>query len=330
MAMTDTAPLAAKPGPWETGRRLLGLIRFSHTVFALPFALWAAVLAWTAPLAGGFPFAGAKVAISADAPPAFSWLALAGILICMVGARSAAMAFNRIVDRRIDAANPRTARRHLPSGQLSLASAALFATASGGLFIAGTLLFLPNWLPLAASAPVLAFLFAYSYQKRFSALSHFWLGIALGLAPVAAWIAIRGETVIAYPLDLVPATMIALAVLAWVAGFDIIYACHDIDFDRQAGLHSVPAALGLRGALRVAAACHVVTIAAFAFLPLLCPDVGLGWLYAAAVLAVAALLLYEHAIVRPGDLGRANVAFFHVNAVISVGLCGVAIVEAFV
>src|SRR5262245_45279071 len=179
---------------FRTFRHLLEMIRFSHTLFALPFALLAAIMAWTTPLTTDHS--------PLTHPPAFRWQHLAGILVCMVGARSAAMAFNRLADRRIDAANPRTKMRHIPSGTLSPASVLLFTLASSAIFIAGTLLFLPNRLPIVLAVPVLLFLLGHSYAKRFTALAHFWLGLALMLAPVCAWIAIRGEALLAHPLDI--------------------------------------------------------------------------------------------------------------------------------
>ncbi|QDU94422.1 UbiA-like polyprenyltransferase [Lignipirellula cremea] len=292
---------------FEQFRRLLEMIRFSHTIFALPFAMLAAVMAWTAPGGHGF-----------------RWLDLLGVLVCMVGARSAAMAFNRLVDRKLDAGNPRTAQRHLPAGLLSVAGVTLFTVASTVLFYAGTLLFLPNLLPLLLATPVLAFLLAYSYTKRFTALAHFWLGASLMLAPVSAWIAIRGEQVMADPLDLTPAILLGLAVLLWVAGFDIIYACQDADYDSQVKLHSVPAWLGTTGALRLAAVCHAAMIAALAALPFSAylggPPLQFGWLYALGAVSVALLLAYEHWLVKPNDLTRVNIAFFQVNAVVSIGL----------
>lgn len=230
------------------------------------------------------------------------------------------MAFNRLVDRRFDAENPRTKMRHLPAGLLSVSSVILFTAASSGLFIAGTLLFLPNCLPLALSLPVLLFLLGYSYTKRFTSLAHFWLGVALMLAPVCAWIAVRGQILLSDPSDLLPAVILGCAVLAWVAGFDVIYACQDADFDRGARLRSIPAALGVLGALRLAAVCHLVTLGLFALLPVACPQVGLGWIYAAGVAAVSVLLVYEHAVVKPNDLTRVNLAFFNINVVISMGL----------
>ena len=301
---------------FATIRHLLGLIRFSHTIFALPFALLSAIMAWTTPVPGG---------VVVDTK--FHWQHLLGILICMIGARSAAMAFNRLVDRDIDGKNPRTEKRHIPAGLLSLPTVILFTLVSSAIFCAGTLLFLPNWLPIVLSLPVLLFLLGYSYAKRFTSLAHFWLGVALALAPVCAWIAIRGLVLLQQPLDILPAVLLGLAVLAWVSGFDIIYACQDADFDRQAKLHSVPARLGVAGALRLAAACHLVTLVLLAILPLLCPQIGLGWIYGSGVLVVAGLLVYEHALVKPGDLTRVNAAFFNVNAIISLGLLVVGTVD---
>jgi 4-hydroxybenzoate polyprenyltransferase len=165
------------------------------------------------------------------------------------------------------------------------------------------------------------FLLAYSYTKRFTAAAHFWLGAALMLAPVSAWIAIRGPQVMQGPADLLPALVLGGAVLLWVAGFDIIYACQDVEFDRQARLHSVPARIGAAGALRLAAVCHLGMILLLAALPFAYPQ--LGWIYGVGIAAVAVLLAYEHYLVRPDDLARVNVAFFQVNAVISVGLFAV-------
>jgi 4-hydroxybenzoate polyprenyltransferase len=263
-------------------------------------------------------------------PPAFAirWQELGGILLCMVFARSAAMAFNRLADRVIDAQNPRTAMRHLPAGTLTAGQVTIFAFGASAGFVLSTLMFLPNRLPLYCSVPVLLFLLGYSYAKRFTSLSHFWLGAALALSPVAAWIAIRGVAVLERPADLLPALVLAGAVLSWVAGFDIIYATQDFEFDRQAGLHSVPAWWGVAGALRLAAACHLATIGFLAVLPLAFPP--FGWIWWAGVAAVAMLLMYEHALVRPDDLERVNTAFFNVNAVISLGLLAVGILDLIV
>lgn len=287
-------------------RRFLEMVRFSHTLFALPFALFSAILAWYYKDQG------------------FHWLELLGILLCMVFARSAAMAFNRLVDRDVDALNPRTATRHLPAGQLSVAGVWAFLLLNAAGFVASTLLFLwaepSNPWPALLAVPVLLFLLAYSYTKRFTALAHFWLGASLLLAPLAAWIAIRGLADLHVPL------VLGLAVFFWVAGFDIIYACQDADFDRRAKLHSVPARLGVRAALRVALACHLVMLGVLIVLYVVASP-PLGTLYLLSVGAVAALLVYEHALVRPDDLSRVNQAFFNVNAVISVGLLVVLIVE---
>jgi 4-hydroxybenzoate polyprenyltransferase len=284
-------------------RLLLEMIRFSHTVFALPFALLAAEMAWREPGA------------------TWRWQDLAGVVLCMVFARGTAMAFNRLADRRLDARNPRTQSRHLPAGLLSVASVATFAILGAFGFVASTLLFLPGRWPLFLAVPVLAFLCGYSFAKRFTSLAHFWLGAALGLAPLAAWLAVRGE--IAWP----PAVL-ALAVMFWVAGFDIIYACQDVDHDVEAGLHSMPARLGVAGALRLAAICHLITVMALLALPYVYPE--LGWIYTAGICGVALLLAYEHRLVRPNDLARVNMAFFQINAVISIGLFFVGSVDLLV
>ena len=293
----------------QTIRHFLSLIRFSHTLFALPFALMAAVMAW---------WLRAVETSATSLMSAAGWQEVVGILLCMVFARSAAMAFNRLVDWRIDARNPRTAGRHLPAGILSVGQVALFTILSTVGFVASTLLFLPNPLPLYLSVPVLLFLCGYSYAKRFTSLAHFWLGAALALSPIAAWIAIRGEQVMTNPADLLPPLVLAGAVLAWVAGFDILYACQDYAFDREAGLRSVPVRLGIPGALRLAAVCHAAMLLLLALLPMAYPHLGL--LYWGGLVAVAALLSYEHWLVRPDDLDRVNVAFFHVNAIVSTGL----------
>jgi 4-hydroxybenzoate polyprenyltransferase len=288
-------------------RSFLELIRFSHTVFALPFALTSAALAWHR--CGGF-----------------HGLQLLGILLAMVFARSTAMAFNRLADRHLDALNPRTAGRHLPAGKLSVGGVWLFTLACAAGFVASTLIFwlgFDNPWPLYLSGPVLLSVCAYSYTKRFTALAHFWLGASLLLAPVAAWIAVRG---IPSPGDLAPALVLGGAVLFWVAGFDILYACLDVDFDRKARLRSIPAALGVPASLRVAAACHLVMLVLLGVLyGAAAPD--LGFIYLAGVAAVAALLAYEHWLVRPDDLTRVNQAFFQVNGIISIGLFAVVLVQ---
>lgn len=297
-------------------RDLLELIRFSHTVFALPFALLAALLAWMAP---------------AIPPVRFTWLTLGGIVVAMVGARSAAMAWNRIADRQIDAANPRTAGRHLPSGRMPLGDAVRFMFLSIAIFLGGILMFWPNWLPAAVALPVLAVLLGYSHAKRFTALCHVWLGLALGLAPVCAWLAVRGEAVLANPGDLVPALMLGLTVLTWVSGFDILYACQDADFDRGQGLHSIPARWGIPAALRISSGFHVFTVLGLASLTISHwlggPELGLGPVWLGGILLIAVLLAWEHSLVSVRDLSRINAAFFSVNAVISLGTLALGVVE---
>lgn len=284
--------------------QLLEMIRFSHTIFALPFALLAAVMAW-----------------KAEPPVPFRLQDLVGILVCMVFARSAAMAFNRLADQRIDALNPRTQQRHLPTGALKPASVVLFTVLCSLGFVSGTLLFLPgNRLPLYASAPVLLYLFGYSYAKRFTSLAHFWLGAALMLTPMAAWVAIRGELTW-------PPVLLGAAVMFWVSGFDIIYACQDVAFDKKMRLRSVPARWGVAGALRMAAACHFVTFLLLLALPLVYPQFGA--IYVVGVLAIGALLWYEHSLVRPDDLARVNRAFFQVNAILSVVVLLIGTIEIY-
>jgi 4-hydroxybenzoate polyprenyltransferase len=296
-------------------RQLLEMIRFSHTLFALPFALLAAVMAWAANA-------------RSDPPVPFRWQDLAGILVCMACARSAAMAFNRLADRRLDALNPRTKDRHLPTGVLSVGSVAAFTLVCSLGFVAGTLLFLPrNWIPLCAAVPVLVFLFAYSFTKRFTLLSHFWLGTALALAPVAAWVALRGELALRGEIAFAP-LVLGGAVVLWVAGFDIIYACQDVEFDVRMKLFSAPARWGVAAALRLAAACHAVTVVLLAVLPLVYPQFRV--VYLTGVGLITALLVYEHSLVRPDDLSRVNRAFFHVNAVVSVGLLCAGVVDVLI
>ncbi|WP_278471568.1 UbiA-like polyprenyltransferase [Gimesia maris] len=278
-------------------RLLLELIRFSHTIFALPFALLSAVLAWR----------GQQV----------RWQELVGILLCMLFARSAAMAFNRLVDREIDAQNPRTQGRHLPAGLISVRTVTMFTILTSLAFIASTLLFLPNRWPLYLSIPVLLFLLGYSYAKRFTIFCHYWLSTALMLSPIAAWIAIRGS------LSLEP-LLLGAVVFFWVGGFDIIYACQDVHFDQETRLSSIPSRWGIRKALRFSMFSHFMTIVCLFSLWYVA---ALGIPFLIAVLAVAGLLVYEHLLVNPDDLGRVNLAFFHVNAVISIGLFFVGLID---
>lgn len=266
------------------------MIRFSHSVFALPFALTAAALAARE---GG---------VSARQ--------IAWIVVAMVAARSAAMGFNRLVDHAIDARNPRTAGRELPRGAVSRAEAWTFVAASAAtLVLAAAML---NPLCLALSPLALAIVLGYSYTKRFTAASHLVLGLSLAVAPVGAWLAIRGRFEL-------PPLVLALAVLLWVAGFDTLYACQDVEFDRREGLRSLPETLGVARALGLARAMHVGTVAA---LVALFPLVPLHPLYLAGVLGVAGILAWEHSLVGPEDLGQVMRAF-NLNGWVSLGYFGV-------
>ena len=262
----------------------LEMIKWEHSIFALPFALCGAMLA-----AGGLP----------------AWRQLGWIVVAMVSARSAAMAFNRLADASIDAANPRTATRALPVGQLTPSFVSVFVLVSSGIFVfaASQLNRLTLWLSPVALAVVLL----YSYAKRFTRWSHLFLGFALGIAPAAAWIAVRGS------LD-PRILLLTAAVTFWVGGFDVIYACQDYDYDRSHGLHSLPRDLGIRNALIVARLFHLVMLGLLLALVI---AFGLGKLAMVGVCAVAALLLYEHGLVRHDDLSKLNAAFFTMNGVIS-------------
>ena len=265
-------------------RHLLDAIKFEHTVFALPFAYIAMVLA-----AGGWP----------------GWRAVAWVTAAMVGARTCAMATNRVVDRWIDAANPRTAARHLPRGLLRVGEVRALAIGGAALLLVAAWRLNPLCLALAPLA--LVFLVGYNYTKRFTWTSHWILGFTDGIAAAGAWIAVRGG------FD-APVFVLWFALTVWIAGFDLIYACQDVAFDRAHGLHSVPARFGIATALRTARICHVLTAAAFALLGAM---LGLGPLYWVGWLAVVALLVYEHSLVSPGDLSRLDVAFFNVNGYIA-------------
>ncbi|MCU0228797.1 MAG: putative 4-hydroxybenzoate polyprenyltransferase [Bryobacterales bacterium] len=271
-------------------RLTLEMIRFEHSIFALPFALTGALLAWRV---GGSP--------TSALAPQLGW-----IVVCMVAARSAAMAFNRLLDADIDARNPRTRSRHLPAGLLSVRFAWGFTILSSIVFLVGARALNPLCFYLAPIA--LAILFFYSYTKRFTSFSHVVLGFCLGIAPAAAWIAITGG------LD--PRILaLTLAVTLWTAGFDIIYSCQDFAFDQQAGLHSMPARLGIAGALVVARTFHVGMLAALAWMVF---AFGLGLYAWLGILAVAALLAWEHSLVRADDLSRVNAAFFTANGYVSI------------
>jgi 4-hydroxybenzoate polyprenyltransferase len=266
-------------------RVTLEMIKWEHSIFALPFALCGAMLA-----AGGWP-------------PLHQLL---WIIVAMVAARSAAMAFNRWADAAIDAANPRTSTRALPAGHLSPAFVVTFVVVSSAVFVLAASQL--NRLALLLSPVALAVLLLYSYTKRVTRWSHLVLGFALGIAPSAAWIAIRGS------LD-PRILLLTAAVTFWVGGFDVLYACQDYDFDTNAGLHSIPRYLGVRGALWVARAFHLIMIG---FLVALFIAFGMGKLAALGIIAVILLLLYEHSLVKADDLSKLNAAFFTMNGVISV------------
>ena len=270
----------------ENLRTTLRMIKFEHTLFALPFALLGAVLA-----ANGIPVLHQLV-----------W-----VVAAMIGARSAAMAFNRIVDRHFDAANPRTAARELPSGKLSLRFAWLFTVAAVALFLLAAAML--NRLTLLLAPVALLSIFGYSYAKRFTSLSHIILGWALAIAPTGAWIAVRGA------LDSVVPLLLSLLVLLWTAGFDVLYATQDADFDRDAGLRSLPQRFGIARALWISRGLHLL---AFLTLGALFYFTQLGWLAALGVGLTGALLIYQHRLVRADDLSRLNAAFFTTNAFVSV------------
>ena len=277
--------MATTASAWHSTRTTLEMIKWEHSVFALPFALTGAVLA-----ARGMPRLGV----------------LFWIVLCMVSARSAAMAFNRLADAEIDRHNPRTAMRALPAGTLSKTFVAAFTVVSCAVFILGAAML--NHLTLLLSPVALLVVLAYSYMKRVTRWSHLVLGLALGIAPSAAWIAVRGT--LNWRI-----VVLTTAVLLWVGGFDILYACQDFDHDCVHGLHSIPQAFGLKGAFAIARVMHVLLFALLVWLILLFHLHGVAF---AGVLVVGALLLYEHTLVSPLDLSRMNAAFFTLNGIISV------------
>jgi 4-hydroxybenzoate polyprenyltransferase len=311
----DTPALSSKPAK-SLLIRFGEMVRFSHTLFALPFAVWATVMSLAVPRPEGVS-AGSNV-----------FLRCLGILLCMVFARSSAMAFNRWVDADIDAKNPRTATRHIPAGSLTKRQVILFWLANSLGFVLSCLLFWPNVLPVILSVPVLLLLCGYSYTKRFTALCHVWLGVSLMLAPVCAWIAMRGEVVQVFPTDILPAVFVGLSVLFWVTGFDIIYALQDETFDRSQGLHSIPAWLGVKNSLRLAAGLHVVMVILLVGLAVLFPQLSLGWIYLSVVALIASLLVWEHRLANPQDLLKLNIAFFQINIVISFLLMTAGIIDS--
>lgn len=270
-------------------------IKIQHTVFALPFAVMSAFIA-------------------AEGMPEIE--KLAWIVVCMAGARSAAMAFNRIVDARFDAENPRTQDRALPAGKVGVGAYTVFLVASSALFVFSA--WMLNSLAFYLSPVALAIVFFYSLTKRFTAFAHFWLGLAISVAPVGAWVAIREE------ISFV-SLLLGAAVVFWLIGFDILYSCMDVESDRVNQLHSVPQRFGVEIALKMAFASHVVMVV---FLLVLSETaVLLGPLYLAAVALVAGLLVYEHSLVKKDDLSKVNMAFFNVNGIISIGLMAFVIVD---
>jgi len=271
---------------WTKLKTTLEMIKFEHTLFALPFAFLGAVLA-----ANGLP----------------TWWQIAWITAAMFGARSAAMTFNRIIDRKFDAENPRTTGRELPSGKLSVNFAWVFFVASVILFeIAAYSL---NWLTFALSPVALASILGYSYAKRFTSFAHLILGWSLAISPTAAWIAVRGAIDSEIPI------LLSLLVMMWTAGFDVLYACQDFEFDKKAGLRSIPARFGIKNSLMIARVFHAQ---AFFVLILLYLFTDLGWLALFGVFAVGALMIYQHTLVKANDLSRMNAAFFTTNAFVSV------------
>ncbi|MBX7170606.1 MAG: putative 4-hydroxybenzoate polyprenyltransferase [Pyrinomonadaceae bacterium] len=273
-------------GFWQKLKTTLEMIKFEHTLFALPFAFLGAVLA-----ANGLP----------------TWWQILWITLAMIGARSSAMTFNRIIDRKFDAENPRTANRELPSGKLSLNFAITFLVISIILFELAS--YELNWLTLILSPVALLSVLGYSYAKRFTSFAHLILGWALAISPTAAWIAVRGA------IDDVTPIFLSLLVMMWTAGFDIMYACQDYEFDRKNGLRSIPARFGIKNSLWIARMFH---FQAFVVLLLLYAVTDLGWLALAGVIAVGILLVYQHTLVKPNDLSKMNAAFFTTNAFVSV------------
>lgn len=275
-------------------RIILEMIKFEHTVFALPFAIMSAFIA-----AEGLP----------------SLSKLGWILVAMVGARSCAMAFNRLADAEIDSKNPRTVTRAIPAGLITKGSVWVFTIVSAALLVFAA--WRLNPLAFALSPVALFVIIGYSYTKRFTALSHFWLGLALSISPVGAWIAIKGQ------FDWTPIILCCI-VLLWTAGFDIIYACQDVNFDRKHGLHSIPARIGIRWALWLSSALHVIAVGLLFGIPLL---TELGIFYYIGVGIVVLIFVYEHAIVKPNDLSRVNLAFFTLNGMISLVLMALSIAD---
>ncbi|MEJ2469521.1 MAG: UbiA-like polyprenyltransferase [Desulfuromonadales bacterium] len=285
---------------WQKLTALLEMIKFSHTVFAFPFALMGVVLA----------------SLASSRAPTFGQVFW--ICVAMVGARTGAMALNRIIDVHLDAENPRTAERHLPAGKVSMGEAWLLVLAAFALFLLAAWMLNPLCFTLAPLA--IALLALYSYCKRFTALAHVVLGLCLAVAPIGAWIALRGD--IGWPV-----IVLGLAVLFWVAGFDVFYALQDYEHDRAQGLYSIPVQFGIRRSFQVARIFHLAMVI---LLFLLLLSNGLGVIYFLGVIVVVALLLYEHSLVRPDDLSRLDAAFFNMNGYISVTIFLFTFVDALI
>jgi len=268
-------------------RIIFEMIKFEHTIFALPYAVMSAFLA-----SNGWP----------------NFFKILWIIVAMVGARSCAMAFNRIVDLKYDKINPRTSNRALPAGLIKISSVWAFTIASALLFVVAA--YMLNRLAFVLSPVALLVILSYSCSKRFTTMTHLWLGLSLAIAPVGAWIAIKGE------FAFVP-ILLGLAVMLWTAGFDIIYACQDKDFDEKFRIHSIPKRFGIKRALQISYAMHLITVLVLLSLPLL---TELKYIYLSGVGLVSILLVYEHAIVKPDDLSRVNLAFFTLNGMVSLGL----------
>ncbi len=285
--MNNQQPVPALGQVWRKVRVFLEAIKFEHTIFALPFALM------------GLLFA------SPEFPDGRT---LGWILVAMVTARTSAMAFNRIADRDVDALNPRTRTRALPAGLLTVGQMTFALVVSALLFIYSA--WQLNWLCFILSPVALFIILGYSYTKRFTPLSHYWLGLSLGIAPSATWIAVRGT------LDL-PPLLLTMGVALWVAGFDILYSLQDYEFDRAYGLRSLPETLGKARAIFISRLSHALCVVFFALFGW---AVGAGWLYYAGVALAGLMLAYEQSLVKPDDLSKLNLAFFTMNGYVSIGL----------
>ncbi len=289
-----------KKQAWDKFKSLLGMIKFSHTIFAFPFALMGVVLA----------------SLASHSAPGFGQVFW--VCVAMVGARTTAMGLNRLIDAKIDAKNPRTADRHIPAGKVSFLEATLFILVAVIIFFFAAWMLNPLCLKLAPV--VVGFFVLYSYCKRFTHYAHVVLGICLAAAPIGAWVALRGD--LSWPV-----ISLGIAVLFWVSGFDIFYALQDYDYDVEHGLHSVPSRLGKEKSFLMVRVFHGLMLL---FLLLVLPGSGLGWIYFAGVVVVAGLLVYEHLLVKPDDLSKLDAAFFNMNGYISVTIFVFTLIDAIV